>query len=803
MDRREFLQSVALTTAVAQALPAEAAEAPDAPQQSTPADTTAHTLQCEFQYNNMAWKVYEDLSKRAGSITFVPARGAARVMGKRPEAVFSQAAAPFLGLAQQDIGNSLADLLADKLLANGDPDEIQVRDAAPLIGSPVAPNPNAGPGGGNAAGGGGTSAWNTFVGTRECFDTAPVYATGNTRTYHPNQYFSELQGGGPPAAPGAAPAPPTGDRANTRERWEGLLGGWMPAVHKIFPINDQSYIDMVIFGDVKATDKFIVQTWHRTARIDMENGNGKMTKVAYGYSYPAYPPFKVDPKAEEFYRALLIFAEYWDKQLADFAPTTLPDRSWVDMSKHAVAKEIMVRPGGVYPKYGAVDRDYYGSEYDGFQDIFTASVYTNLELGRFGPCKEILDNYLSEYTDAHGMINMRGPETAQYGLTLSLIARYLNYTKDTALIQKHRAKIEATAAGLLAMHDTSLKLAPDDRGYGLIAGWSESDACLAARPEIWWKPYYANSAFAARGLRDLSRVWGGISASLARDWMKHSDTLLDTTLKSIDKWTLNDKTPPYVPLLPGSKLTFKEAMRTERPSEQQWPHRPYAELLMAGVLPPAVANKVVDTMRAYGATTMGVLANVGGGGNRAILGFIAYGFAEALIRLDRIEEYLLFCYGHRYHDHSPGSWTAGEVAGLGPGKPTFCIPAQQTIPCVVRWMLALEDHDEDRLYLAKGVPRAWVASGKPIRIDQAPTRWGRANLNLQNKPESKSVVATVELARAGAPQELHVKLRMPLANAVKTATVNGRPATIGGEHHDTVIIRTGTEKHFEIVGKYS
>ncbi len=791
MDRREFLQSMALTTALTQTLPAEPVEVPE---QSAPPDTTGHTLLCEFQYNNTAWKVYEDLGKRDGSITFVPARGAARVMGKRPEAVFSQAAVPFLGFTQQEIGNSLPDILADKLLANGDPDEIQVRDAAPLIGSPVAPNPNAGPGGGNAAGGGGTSSWNTFVGTRECFDTAPVYATGNTRTYHPNQYFSELQG--PVGSPAAAPS---GDRANTRERWEGLLGGWMPVVHKIFPINGQSYIDMLIFGDVKATDKFIVQTWHRTARID----NGKMTKAVYGYSYPAYPPFKVDPAKEEFYRALLIFAEYWDKQLADFAPTTLPDQSWVDMSKHAVAKEIMVRPGGVYPKYGAVDRDYYGSEYDGFQDIFTASVYTNLELGRFEPCRQILDNYLSEYTDARGMINMRGPETAQYGLTLSLIARYLNYTKDIALIQKHRAKIEATAAGLLAMHDASLKLAPDDRGYGLIAGWSESDACLAPRPEIWWKPYYANSAFAARGLRDLSRVWGGISSSLARDWMQHSDALLGATLKSIDKWTMNDKTPPYVPLLPGSKLTFKEAMRTERPSEQQWPHRPYAELLMSGVLPPALANKVVDTMRAYGATTMGVLANVGGGGNRAILGFIAYGYAEALLRLDRIEEYLLFCYGHRYHDHSPGSWTAGEVAGLGPGKPTFCIPAQQTIPCVVRWMLAIEDHDEDRLYLFKGVPRAWVASGKPIRIEQAPTRWGRVNLNLQNKPELKSVVATVELARAGAPQELHVKLRMPLANAVKTATVNGRAATIGGEHNDTVIVRTGTEKRFEVVGQYA
>ena len=248
----------------------------------------------------------------------------------------------------------------------------------------------------------------------------------------------------------------------------------MPAVHKIFVINESSYIDMIIFGDVEAHDKFIVQTWHRTARID----NGKISKVQFGYSYPAYPPFKVRScKKEEFYRALLVFANYWDKQLADFAPTTLPVRP--QLGRHVEARRRQGNYGVRLRRrlpwaHGAVDRDYYGSEYDGFQDIFTASVYTNLELGRFEPCKAILDNYLSEYTDARGMINMRGPETAQYGLTLSLIARYLNYTHDTALIQKHRAKIEATAAGLIVMHDTSLKLPPDDRGYGLIAGWSES-----------------------------------------------------------------------------------------------------------------------------------------------------------------------------------------------------------------------------------------------------------------------------------------------------------------------------------------
>src|SRR5258708_3082814 len=117
-----------------------------------------------------------------------------------------------------------------------------------------------------------------------------------------------------------------------------------------------------------------------------------------------------------------------------------------------------------------------------------------------------------------------------------------------------------------------------------------------------------------------------------------------------------------------------------------------------------------------------------------------------------------------------------------------------------RWMLVLEDPDQDRLYLARGVPREWVASGKQISIAQAPTRWGRINFSLIAKPASKAVVATVELARPGAPKELHVKLRLPEQTPLRAVTVNGRLAVFAG---DTVHVQTGTERHFEIVGQFS
>ena len=51
---------------------------------------------------------------------------------------------------------------------------------------------------------------------------------------------------------------------------------------------------MILFGDTGPNkNKYIVHTWHRTARIE----DGKIVEVVYGHSYPAYPPAREDPNA--------------------------------------------------------------------------------------------------------------------------------------------------------------------------------------------------------------------------------------------------------------------------------------------------------------------------------------------------------------------------------------------------------------------------------------------------------------------------------------------------------------------------
>lgn len=781
MDRRRFLQSIAASAAAANSLSAIAEQKKTSSRTEAAsvlgtvavgkADVTGHTLLCNFTRKGETWKVYEDLRTRDGDVTFISSQGVARVLTRNAEETFAAEGPQHLGLDIKEIGMSGPDLLADKLLEHGDPIEKDVRSAAPPMNSAHSDRPNA------------RAGWNTFVGTRECSDTMPVYPSGNTRTYHPVQYFKEL----------------TQARAN--KRFEGLVGGWMPAVRKVMPGEDGSYYEVVVFGDVLAKDRFIVQTWHRTVHVQ----DGKIVKVEYGHSYPAYTRRRQDPKPEQFFVALLEFAEYWEHQLSDMSPIALPDPSWTNMARYAFAKELMVRPGGTYPKYGAVDRDYYGPEYDGFQDIFTMSFYANMECGRLDLAREIFDGYFTDFTDDEGMINMRGPETAQFGLTLFLVAHYYALTGDRQLILKHRAKIDAIADMLAELQDEALTLPATDRGHGLIHGWCESDACLAPDPSIWNKPYYANSAFAVRGWREIAAMWRTLklpgAEGRAAKLEERATRLQDQLQKSMETNTRKDLSPPYVPLLPGSQYTFREAMEKERPSEQQWPHRCYAELLQANVLPDTMANAVVDTMRAYGATTLGVVANVGRPepDDRAILGFISYGYAQMLLRLGRIEEYILFLYAHRYHDHSRGSWTAGEVTGISGGGAIFCIPAQQTIPLLVRWMLVFEDSDNDRLHFGRAIPREWIAAGKPIAIDAAPTRYGRVSYKLETRSDG-ALAATVSLPPTGRlPKEIHVTFRAPAGKTVASVTVNGSLGTLGGTHRDAAVIGSENRRHFEVV----
>lgn len=745
IHRRNFLAGSVIAATAATAIPAIAL-----PRLTRTFDIAGHSQLAQFD----GWTVYEDQTQREGVITFV--RGdEALVLTKRLAACFDDITPQYLGLALKDICLADADLLADKLLTHGDPDPEEVRRAAPPAGWNFKADEL-----------GTRMAWTNFVGTRQQSDTMPVFPNGRVRGYRPEHDFPELVGD---------------DMA--KKRWEGLLGGWLPAIHKIIEISQTRYYDLLIFADVSATDPLMVQTWHRTIQYD----NGKPVKTAFAHSYAPFPPRRTAPEAAAFYRGLLDFAGYWQTEVKDQAAVTLPDAALGDMVTHAFTKELMTRPGGDYPKYGVVDRDYFGPEYDGFQDTFTSSLYANLEWGRFTQAKAVIDNYFDQFTYDDGMINMRGPEVPQFGLTLSLLARYGLYTGDIATLRRIAGKIAGKAGILTELHDICLKKATNDPGFGLLDGWSESDACLHPDPSLWWKPYWNNSAFAVRGWRDLARIWPLIDpdrAGLAEGWETRANQLQGQLVKSARANLRTDVKPPYLAILPGTKLThreaYAEAAKLKQRTEHGWAHRVYAEMLHADALPDDLAQTIIDGVRGHGGTCIGVVANITRANetNRDQLGFVSYGYAQQLLRSGRIEEYLLFLHSHRYHSHTPGTWIAGEVTGITGDLPLYCMPAQMTMPKLVRWMLVFEDSDQDVLHLGRAIPREWLKSGKPIAITGAPTRWGLVDFTLQGDALGK-VSGKVVFHGPARPAQVQLHLRTP--KPLRGVKLNGKGAKVQAE----------------------
>ena len=129
----------------------------------------------------------------------------------------------------------------------------------------------------------------------------------------------------------------------------------------------------------------------------------------------------------------------------------------------------------------------------------------------------------------------------------------------------------------------------------------------------------------------------------------------------------------------------------------------------------------------------------------------------------------------------------------------FCIPAQQTIPLLVRWMLVFEDSDADTLHVGRAIPRDWVASGKPIGIENAPTRYGRVTYRLETR-ETGVLAASIVLPPTGAlPKELHVTFRVAKGKKVSGITVNGRPVNSSGADGETAVIQPEGQRRFEVI----
>jgi len=702
--------------------------------------------------------VFEDFTQTKGRLIFTGEDGKEVDLPKSLEATFAEPASLYRGHKLEEVLNSDRDLLAEEILAKpGDPDFEEVAACFPPIAK---------------------MGVYSFVGTHDCFEKVGIFYGGSSPNFDPAVYVPAIQ------------------KIKDEGRvWDGLIGGWLPAIRFVYPEKPGDWSELVAFAPMRIENgnPRVQPVWYRVSRIE----SNSLRWVRYFDSYHPFPPRTGQP-AELFYHDLLAMRDGWDHALAAAMKIEIPDQRVADMARHSLVRDMITRIGA-FPKYGVFDRGYGGSEHDGFPDTFNADTTAMLEWGLFDLARQYLDNYLTYFVRDDASILYRGPETGQFGRMLTVVAQYANYTHDYKLLLKHRRRIDAIARLLLNLRAKALTLPPQDPAYGMIAGWSEADSCLDPDPARYMQPYFSNSTEAQRGFRDLGMVWENIGrsshrpelAAWGRKLQEEARSIAIDLQQAIQRSILTNMQPPCLPAIAGVSEPFHLAVSRDKFDPQFRSYRAYMEMLYSGNLRREQVEMIVSYRAAHRDTILGI-PTCYGYNTHELAGFLSYGHAYGLLQHDFVREYLLILYSLMAHHYTRGAWTAPETRNLDPKRfvAPYCTPAQMVVPLMTRWMLVFEDPASNTLWLAKGTPRNWLEDAKTIAVSNAPTRWGQVSFTLRSQLHERQVQCSVRMASGKLPDAIKLRLRVPEGNRIQSVTLDGKLWTDFNPEEETVTLHS-------------
>jgi hypothetical protein len=701
---------------------------------------------------------------------FVGAEGYKIQLAKSLEPTWADPKSLYRGHTLQEVFDSDRDLLGDEILSSkGDPQFSQAAACFPPIAKMHV---------------------YTFVGTHQCFEKLGIFYGGSTPNFDPAAYVPAI------------------DKIRNEARvLDGLVGSWLPLIRFVYPEQAGTWSELLVYAPARmenGNDR-VQPVWYRLCRIE----NNELRWARYFDSYHPFPPRESAP-AEAFYEEMLSMRRFWEKALAGGMQIHLPDSRLENMARHCLVRELMTRIGP-FPKYGVFDRGYGGSEHDGFPDTFTVDTAAMIAWGLKEQAGQYIDNYFTYFVRDDGSILYRGPETGQFGRMLTVLADYANSTGDVKRLLRHEKRIDAVARLLLGMREKALQLSRDDPAYGLIAGWSEADACLDPDPGRYMRPYFSNSTEAARGFEELGTVFeregkraGRNSlAGWGRKLRQESRMLLEDVQTGISHSLLTNTMPVCLPAIAGVKEPFDVACRRDGLDPQFRSYRAYMELLYSGNLTREQAKMVVDYRSQHRDIILGI-PTAYGFNTHEIAGFLSYGHAYGLLQHDFVREYLLTLYSLMAHQYTRGTWTAPETRRLDPKQyaAPYCAPAEMVVPLLTRWMLVFEDPATQMLWLAKGTPRAWLESGQSITVANAPTKWGGIGFEIRSRMDERYIEASVDLDLLRSPAGVKLRLRAPEGYRIRSVGVNGKSWTHFDPDEESVTLPSEAKGRVSVTAHY-
>jgi hypothetical protein len=116
--------------------------------------------------------------------------------------------------------------------------------------------------------------------------------------------------------------------------------------------------------------------------------------------------------------------------------------------------------------------------------------------------------------------------------------------------------------------------------------------------------------------------------------------------------------------------------------------------------------------------------------------------------------------------------------------------------------MLVNDFDDNRLVLLQATPRAWLEHGKTIRIERAPTYYGRLSITVKSQADAGKIKADIHMPDRSQPRVLYVRFRHPEEKRMRSVTVNGKSHKDFDTNMEWVRIKKPMEDHYVIEVSY-
>jgi hypothetical protein len=120
---------------------------------------------------------------------------------------------------------------------------------------------------------------------------------------------------------------------------------------------------------------------------------------------------------------------------------------------------------------------------------------------------------------------------------------------------------------------------------------------------------------------------------------------------------------------------------------------------------------------------------------------------------------------------------------------------------IYRHML-INELGDGTLILAAATPRPWLDNGSTIKVQRAPTRYGRLSFVMRSEAAAGRITAEIRMPDRSYPKLLLVRLRHPQKKPTRSVTVNGQNWTGFDPAKEWIRIQNPEQKRYMIVAQY-